>query len=100
MRGASDDSDMLKMEDDSIQTHTHGINDPGHTHGYDDNYLEDNSHGSSFGSKWPSKATQRELITNKGVTGITVSYPTGAGVKVDSETRPKNMRVVYIMKVY
>ena len=99
MRGASDDSDMLKMEDDSIQTHTHGINDPGHTHGYDDDYIEDHN-GSSFGSQFPSKATQRKENTNKGMTGITVSYPAGAGVRVDEETRPKNMRVVYIMKVY
>ena len=99
MRGASNDWDMLIMEDDSIQSHTHGINDPGHTHGYDDDYIEDHN-GSSFGAQYPIKCSQREEKTNKGMTGITVTHPAGAGVRVDEETRPKNMRVVYIMKVY
>ena len=103
LRGASDDSDMLKMEDDSIQTHTHGVSDPGHTHGYDDEFTD----WSKLGLQGPKAVIQTSSFwihhtktTNKGKTGIRVNTPTGAGVRVDKETRPKNMRVVYIMKVF
>ena len=37
LRGALD-SEQLIFEEDSMQSHTHGIHDPGHHHGYVDKY--------------------------------------------------------------
>merc|ERR1719507_1591726 len=37
LRGASD-SEVLTMEEDQMQDHTHAITDPGHKHGYNDKY--------------------------------------------------------------
>ena len=73
------------------------------THGYDDEYTD----WSKLGLQGPRMVIQTSSFwihhpkaTNKGATGIRVTTPTGAGVRVDKETRPKNMRVVYIMKVF
>jgi len=102
LRGASDDSDMLKMEDDSIQTHAHEVNDPGHTHRYDDSYefWDKETQGFDWGTSLGHKTHTQAKTTYERMTGITVNHPTGAGVRVDEETRPKNMRVIYIMRVY
>jgi len=103
LRG-SVDSEMLQTEEDSIQSHTHGVSDPGHSHGYDDKWPSCGSSvdgiigpdgcdtaGDRFDNSHPS-------TSKAGHTGISV---TGAqGARIDSETRPKNIKVVYIMRVF
>ena len=37
--------------------------------------------------------------TDKGATGISISVYEVNGARTSTETRPKNMRVVYIMKI-
>ena len=101
MRGALD-SNQLILEEDSVQSHTHGVNDPGHQHGYDDKY-----DGYTWEGYWGNNGMDKKddrydashpSSSDLSHTGITVTGPVGA--RVDSETRPKNMRVVFIMKVF
>ena len=107
LRGAND-GEQLIFEEDSMQSHTHGIHDPGHHHGYVDRYSsipysdpEVNGYwGRSTSSdkeedRWDESHSSR---TDPTYTEITVTSPVGA--RLDSETRPKNMRVVYIMRVF
>ena len=85
-----------------MQLHTHGINDPGHQHGYDDKYddsgpgyLGTDSGEDYMDDRWDASHLS---TSNHAKTGITITDPEGA--RVGSETRPKNMRVVYIMRVF
>ena len=41
LRGGSD-ADMLKLEEDQLQEHTHKVNDPGHNHQFTDRYTVNN----------------------------------------------------------
>ena len=95
---------MLQTEEDSIQSHTHGVSDPGHSHGYDDKWTEpftnvDGYWGPSTGDKKADRFdTSHYGTTSNSHTSISV---TGAqGARIDSETRPKNIKVVYIMRVF
>ena len=104
LRGGTD-SIVLQKQEDSLQAHTHAVNDPGHTHGYNDKYpnwkANDKdkhpgpAHGNSDGDRWDKDhpSTSNNGKTNLKVTGV-------QGARADSETRPKNMRVVYIMRVF
>ena len=93
---------MLEKQEDSIQDHSHGILDPGHTHGYDDKYTaweKEYTHPKadkilSTGDQWDAS---HQSTSNAAKTGVAVTGVVGA--RTDSETRPKNLRVVYIMKV-
>jgi len=105
LRGASD-SEVLTMEEDQMQDHKHDISDPGHDHSYNDKYP--NWGGDDQGYKGPGTfsdstndrfdkshaRTTGETYTNMAVEGISYSYRHGA------ETRPKNMNVIYIMRVW
>ena len=94
------DSEVLTLEEDQMQDHQHDISDPGHTHPYQDQHnsaVEDAKwsgdeflyHGNSDTAKVTSPNT-----TGVTVTGVSSSYRHG------DETRPKNMNVIYIIRVY
>ena len=106
MRG-SIDGEMLQTEEDSIQSHIHGVNDPGHSHGYDDKWpncggVDPNEDGimgpTGCDTKGDRFDNSHASTSSAGHTSISV---TGAqGARIDSETRPKNIKVVYIMRVF
>ena len=85
------------MEEDMVMNHEHDISDPGHTHPYTDTYphssYTDLPYGSAYGNKLYDKTTASST-TGISVTGVSAGYRSGA------ETRPKNMNVIFIMRVY
>ena len=94
------DSSVLTLEEDQMQDHKHGISDPGHTHSYKDYYTRPDGEGDRSGSgtyyhdgKDHSRTTYSRT-TGVTVTGVSSSYRHG------DETRPKNMNVIYIIRVY
>ena len=93
---------MLQTQEDSIQSHTHSVSDPGHTHGYDDKYFARSANGflgpGSTDNEYDRYDASHQSTSNSSVSGVTVAGVQGA--RVDSETRPKNLRVVYIMRVF
>ena len=104
LRGASD-SKVLTMEGDQMQDHKHGVYDPGHTHSYVDKYpnYSGNDNG-RYGPKDSDKSKDRwdkthYSTTKSEDTGITVQG-VSSGSRFGSETRPKNMNVIYIMRVW
>ena len=117
LRGGSD-ADMLKLEEDQLQEHTHKVTDPGHQHHYYDRYSDNNSYdndGPSDGqgtfaaahSYWTDWGFSGSITSNKKGAGGPQAY--FAGISVDGvediyrrgdETRPKNMNVIYIIKVW
>jgi len=106
LRGASDE-DVLTLEEDQIQEHVHKIADPGHNHGYVDRYTwADGDHHESghWGpGTWADTDYDRfdqphDGISDTETTGIKVDGVLGG--RTGDETRPKNMNVVFIMKVW
>merc|ERR1712126_563755 len=107
LRGGMDGV-MLQTQDDSIQSHTHSVTDPGHAHGYIDKwpncaYFErihqDGIAGPKDCDKSRDRYDQSHASTSKrSFSGVKVTGVQGA--RFDSETRPKNMRVVHIMRVF
>ena len=102
LRGASD-SEVLTMEEDQMQDHKHQVSDPGHTHNYVDKWTgvgEDNHWGS--GSEWDHITDRWDQphgsATASKHTGLTVQGVSSG--RHGSETRPKNMNVIYIMRVW
>ena len=120
LRGGSD-TEALHKEDDQIQDHFHV--DPGHnhgsdthTHGYGEYYSKFSGSGkgdclpgaqcvhydhgdSALNCQiWQTRTTDYSGIdihsSSSGVGGVHNDYRKG------EETRPKNMRVVYIMKIF
>ena len=95
------DADQLQTEEDSLQAHTHDVSDSGHDHGYDDKYIDRNdgttgrnNDGYYYRFDYHSHAS----TTNSATSNIKVTDVNGA--QTSDETRPKNIRVVYIMKVF
>ena len=104
LRGAPD-SEVLTMEEDQMQDHKHDFSDPGHTHRYDDKYP--NYWGNDKGVWGPPASDKIFDRYDKSHTSQTVSSLTGMTVKgvssgynFGSETRPKNMNVIFIMRVW
>jgi len=96
---------MLQTQEDSIQSHSHGVQDPGHAHGYDDKWTSCGSYIDGY--LGPAKGCDRSgdrfdqshaSTSNRAASGVKVRGVVGA--RVDSETRPKNLRVIYIMRVF
>ena len=100
-------SDALKFEEDSLQEHSHTstVSDPGHSHGYSQwswkgvpdgnpdyvkNMLSDTC---NYDFPWTGYAT----TSSKSYISISVNGVSGA--RKGSETKPKNMNVVFVMKV-
>ena len=100
LRGSPDET-LLTLEDDMIQDHKHDISDPGHTHDYTDTYVDSTGTSSWNGiggnAKWfpptHEKTTQSQMTGVK-VESVSSSYNRG------EETRPKNMHVSYIMRIF
>merc|ERR1712126_59765 len=101
LRGG-DDSNMLVMEDDQMQDHVHDVSDPGHSH-YFAKYLTGMANVQNmafpvdtdlpFNVDWYDMQTEH-VSTGITVNGVASSYRHGA------ETRPKNMNVIYIIKIW
>ena len=99
LRGASD-SEVLTMEEDQMQDHKHVVSDPGHTHVYSDMHTN-NDAGPETGPEDGQGDFDRDMqrTTSSRTTGITVQG-VSSGYRSGSETRPKNMNVIYIMRVW
>ena len=104
LRGGLDNV-QLHLEEDSLQGHTHGITDGGHSHPYDDKYPKWGSHPGDAG--YYDYSSHESIFTwdfshartsSKAKTNIKVAAVSGA--RTSEETRPKNMRVTYIMKIF
>ena len=99
LRGAPDGS-VLTLEEDMIQDHQHEVEDPGHSHGYQDAhtrhdgyYVEAGSDRTYFWNPQDFSRTTNYTLSEISVKGvIDGSYGT--------ETRPKNMHVTFIMKIF
>ena len=94
------DADQLQTEEDSLQAHTHDVSDSGHDHGYDDRYVDTDQLYISPGSGYNYRYNyySHASTTNSATSNIKVTDVNGA--QTSDETRPKNIRVVYIMKVF
>ena len=105
-------SDVLKVEEDSLQEHSHTstVSDPGHSHSYTQwstkgppvweespdgfpdpvpNLLSDTI---TLDFPWPERSASEKTSISMSVHGV-------SGARKGSETRPKNMKVVFVMKV-
>ena len=91
------------MEDDQMQDHKHEVSDPGHHHSYDDKYTDwiGNGYWGPDGGDYQGDAYMMSHIqsTTGSITGITVQG-ISSSYRHGSETRPKNMNVIYIMRVW
>ena len=100
LRGGSD-QEVLTLEEDMVQDHGHEVNDPGHTHSYEDSYYTGSSqyHRHFYdGDSGNHDAADHTRATKSGVSGISVNGVLNG--RSGTETRPKNMNVVFIMRVY
>ena len=102
-------SDALNTEKDSIQAHSHfhSFNDPGHQHSYVDKYPTMNTGEDGY---WGPVTRYSDQIADRydkshtstsysRKTDITMSVNGVSNARTSFETKPKNMNVVYIMKV-
>jgi len=99
------DTDQLKLEEDQIQNHLHDINDPGHSHAYEDRWVNENAFQNGYaGPKDHDYIVDRwdytdYRTTSSQSTGISVGY-VKSNYRRGEETRPKNMNVIFIMRVF
>ena len=102
LRGSPDET-VLSFEEDMVLEHGHDINDPGHVHSYTDKYgeLTDN-YQSDKGSGLAFMVNSDHARTSiSQTTGIEVGSMTGVATsQKGSETRPKNMHVTYILRIF
>merc|ERR1712198_781654 len=102
LRGALD-SEVLTLEEDQMQDHKHNVTDLGHTHSYDDKYpsWKDNEDGHTGPQKADTDNDRfdksHSRTSGSSHTGITVDL-VSSSYRSGSETRPKNMNVIYIMR--
>ena len=96
------DGVQLNTEEDSLQAHTHGVSDSGHNHGYDDKYTSilgiDGYWGPDGFDEMRKRDKSHASTSDSANSNIKVTDVSGA--RTSGETRPKNIRVVYIMKVF
>jgi hypothetical protein len=91
-------SAIATFQDQSYQSHNHGLNDPGHSHPINDKVrlLSGNNFNISGGSKLifsPNQFLSENRIINPSTTGISVNNFGGA------ETRPKNLNVWMYIRI-
>jgi len=101
LRGSSDDT-VLSLEEDMILDHEHSVNDPGHTHGYVDNFRDSQDSywwAAGYHQPWLNPRNHDKL-TDSEVTGVTVKGVSNNPSRTGTETRPRNMHVIYIMRIY
>ena len=98
LRGGSE-AEVLLFQEDSLQNHNHFLKDPGHGHEYTIEHLTngDLKAGHHSGDPVSDRVSDRTLNSSNGKTGISIEGVKDA--RTDSETRPKNMHVLFIMKV-
>ena len=98
-------SDALKIEEDSLQEHSHtsSVSDPGHLHGHSTwngalvpDGLPDGTWDQPDRTSMDHEYRQE---TDHVGTGISMSVTGVTGARKSSETKPKNMNVVFVMKV-
>merc|ERR1711953_1230415 len=67
-------ADALNMEEDSMQSHTHShtLNDPGHTHDYKDKYTCKRNYVNHDNVHYINNC-EMDRVTEKNTTGITMS---------------------------
>ena len=105
LRGASD-SEVLSLEENQMQDHKHTISDPGHSHKYVDKYPNWKPTTHEDGHWGPNTADDAWDRFDKAHDSSSAATPTGLAVegvtsgKSGLETRPKNMNVIYIMRVW
>jgi len=105
LRGNSDRY-VLTLEEDQMQDHHHTLRDPGHAHPYVDKYPNqgerdqhgNNGPGKSWDRDWDRWDKTHNVWTSRVSTGAKVLSVFGG--RSGSETRPKNMNVIFIMKVW
>ena len=92
---------MLRLEEDELQDHEHAATDPGHAHGYDDKYTNNvaspHNTGPGDGEGYfgvSHASTSAASRTGLVVEGVASSYRRG------EETMPRNMNVVFIIRVW
>lgn len=97
LRGGAD-KDVLKLEDDQMQNHKHSFTDPGHRHSYQatETYTACRDNACDDHTNQPREYNE---ISSSSKTGISVDYVTSE-YRTGSETRPKNMNVIYIIRVW
>ena len=103
LRGAPDDT-VLSLEDDQLMDHLHEVADSGHSHGYKDGWRFSFERQQSSGSSLHYFHDDRDLgdhdrTSSSSVTGLKVEGIADAYRKGD-ETRPRNMHVAYIMRIF
>jgi len=86
-------SPIATVQTEAIQSHNHGVNDPGHAHSFDDYYRAQGgtSYNISGGERFQGGLTSDNHSTYNNTTGISIQNVGGP------ETRPVNMNMwVYI----
>ncbi len=91
---ASSQSDQNKQHNHSASSSS-SVTDPGHTHTMNMNQGNIISSGGAFGLKDSGTATR----INSNSTGISVSTSTSIGNDGGNETRPRNIAMMYVIKV-
>ena len=95
LRGGSDET-VLSVEEDMMQDHTHGIQDPGHLHEINDYSFVSGGGCCSSGGYNGHNSVENSVSSTTGVSVTGVS----SGYRYGEETRPKNMQIVYIIRVW
>ena len=75
------------------------MNDPGHRHGYYDKFHQSGKYGYQSGKSYTVDVIKHKRTSDSTKTGISITIDGVSGARTSTETRPKNMHVVYIMKV-
>ena len=100
-RGVDNGRNMASFQGDQNKQHNHSasssssVTDPGHTHTMNMNQGNIISSGGAFGLKDSGTATR----INSNSTGISVSTSTSIGNDGGNETRPRNIAMMYVIKV-
>ena len=101
LRGGSEE-EMLTLEDDQIMEHTHEINDAQHSHSYEDKHYTHDYEGygpNTHNTYWDNFLYQDHRTTSGNTPGITIEGVTGDYSHGD-ENRPKNMGIIWIIRVW
>ena len=90
-RGVDGGRSLNSFQADELKQHTHGVNDPGHRHSMQGYSGEDNATTDYFAGGKNANRTSPNVMLNA-ATGITINASGG------SETRPRNIALMYIIK--
>ena len=98
LRGGNDE-DMLKLEEDQMQDHIHDFEDPGHGHAQNQcfrAYFKGGGTTEAFSNYHCNGATYPTYSSQTGLSmgGVSSDYRRGA------ETQPRNMNVIFIIRVW